>query len=378
MSTPEREELLARVASISTLLDETAPVSEKLRTLCPEAVAALHEQGLFGLWTPIEAGGYDVGIATQLDVLIAVARADMSACWTLMIGASSAAILGAGLSEQGLAQVFTGSKIPTSAASLRPAGKAQIVEGGMRVTGKWGFGSGIQHASWIIANCIVFEDGKPVENLPPRAAVVPIEQVDIIDDWYVSGLRGSGSNSYSVDNVFVPDHLIVSVGQSHRGGAVADNLRRRLPIEHAAVSLGGARRALDEVVKQAGAKHRLLDPHSVASKQAFQLELGKLEAQWETLYAGVRSISNDLWRALKENPESIAATAVRFAAICAYATEKSLDIGNRAMRQAGAAAVLDSNVMQRIQRDLTVSAQHVMISDANYENYGKSILGLST
>lgn len=146
----------------------------------------------------------------------------------------------------------------------------------------------------------------------------------------------------------------------------------RLPLEHASVSLGGARRALDELAGQAISKHRLLDPQSVASKQAFQLELGSLNAQWETLVAGVRCCAEKLWKATDDVSIETAATQLR--AVCAYATEQSLQIGGRALRHAGAAAVLDSNVLQRIHRDLTVSAQHVMISDVAYENYGQEIL----
>jgi alkylation response protein AidB-like acyl-CoA dehydrogenase len=369
---PSRAELLQRVAQIAPLLNDTAAESERRRTLCVEAVEALHQAGLFGLWSPTEVGGYDADLVTQVDVMIEVARADMSACWTLMIGASVCSIMAAGLPEAGLEEVFSGAKLATGAGSLRPSGTAEPVAGGYLDSGRWGFGSGIHHAGWIIANCLRTSDGEIVSPPDVVSLVIPIHEVTVEDDWHVAGLRGSGSSSYSVHEVFVPEARVVQ-RPPLRGRAQMSVPQLRLPLEHASVSLGGARRALDELAAQAINKHRLLDPQSVASKQAFQLELGSLEAQWETLAAGVRRCADRLWKATDDVSTATAATQLR--AVCAYATEQSLQIGGRALRHAGAAAVLDSNVLQRIHRDLTVSAQHVMISDEAYENYGQEILG---
>ena len=203
-SLPTREALLARVADIFSLLDETATKSEALRTLCSEAVNALHEAGLFGLWVPSERGGYDADLVTQIDVMIAVARADMSACWTMMIGNTATAMMATGLPNEGLEEVFSQEcgpeRLPVAAGSLIPSGKARTVE------------------------------------------------------------------------VFVPERRVLT--KTPRSGWRKSDPGPRLPIEHASVSLGGARRALDEVTEQAASKYRLLESQSVASKQSFQTELG--------------------------------------------------------------------------------------------------------
>jgi alkylation response protein AidB-like acyl-CoA dehydrogenase len=372
---PTREELLERVAQIAPLLADTAAESEALRTLCPRAVSALDEAGLFRLWSPIEVGGFDAHFVTQTDVMIELARADMSACWTVMIGASLAAVMATGLPEAGLAEVFAGGRFPTAAGSLKPAGRAEAVEGGYVVSGQWGFGSGIHHAGWIVANCFETQAGQVRQ--PPElvSAVVPVDDVAIADDWHVSGLSGSGSSSYSVDQVFVPEQRVMKGGPK-RGSLQNRDMLPRIPLEHASVSLGGARRALDEVRTQAATKHRLIDPASVASKQAFQLELGRLDAEWQALRAGVQTGAAELWEALGEEAPHAPEIAVKLRAVCALATERALDIGGRALRQAGAGAVLATNVLQRVHRDLTVSAQHVMISDVAYELHGRRLLGM--
>ena len=201
--------------------------------------------------------------------------------------------------------------------------------------------------------------------------VVPIGEVTIHDDWYVAGLCGSGSNSYSVSEVFVPFSRVLDdalpVWRKSNPGP-------RLPIEHAAVSLGGAGRALDEVTRQAVSKRRLWESQSVASKQGFQIEIGKLEAEWQSLVAGVRHCAAEMARISQDEPAGLMLAAVKLRAVCAHAAERSLAIGGRALRHAGAGTVANFNVLQRIHRDLTVSAQHGMIADAAYEDYGKERL----
>ena len=112
-----REEFLQKVAAIAPILSETASESERLRTLCPESVSALRDAGLFRLWSPIEAGGYDADFVTQVDVMLELARADMSACWTMMIGASVTAIMAISLPDEGFSEVFSNDARPTAAGS---------------------------------------------------------------------------------------------------------------------------------------------------------------------------------------------------------------------------------------------------------------------
>ena len=368
---PSRDEMLARVARIAPILDRTAAESERERTLCAEALTALHATGLFGLWAPTEVGGYDADLVTQADVLIEVARADMSACWTMMIGTTVTGVMAAGLPDEGLDEVFSGERLPIAAGSLKSSGRAEPVSGGYRVSGTWGFGSGIHHASWIVANCLLTERGEPRQPVEGISLAVPIAEVEVEDDWHVAGLCGTGSSSYSVTDVFVPQRRAIQAPRK-RGSFFNANPGPRLPIEHAAVSLGGARRALDEVVRLAGSKRRL-EPTILAHKESFQLELGALEARWRTCVAGVRECADELGQAV-ETAKPIEGPATKLKAICAHAVEESLAIGGRAFRQVGASVVHEAHVLQRVYRDLAVAAQHAMVSDAAYTAFGKALL----
>ncbi len=364
-SPPDCETILDRVEEIYPLLDETAAESEKARALCPQAVEALHQKGLFRLWVPTECGGYNLDLVSQIRVMVAVARADMSACWTIMIGNSTIAMMASGLPDEGLAEVFSGKQLPVAAASLKASGEARGVEDGYVVNGHWRFGSGICHAGFIVANCRVVGSEASI------GLAIPIAEVEVHDDWYVAGLSGSGSNSYSVSDVFVPWHRVLS-DKPLRGDRV--DTVSRLPIEHASVSLGGALRALDEVSLQAVSKYRLWDSFSVASKQSFQIELGRLQAEWDSLYAGVQYSANEM---MNSEPTEYRNAAKKLRAVSAHAVERSLAIGGQALRHAGAAAVANDNVLQRIFRDLTVSAQHAMVADQAYEDWGQAQLHIN-
>lgn len=366
MARSESAAVLARVDAVAPTLDRTAAESERLRTLCPEAVATLHRAGLFGMWVPREAGGFDIDLVTQVDALTALARADMSACWTVMIGNTVTASMAALLPDAGFRDVFAGDGMPVAAGSLKSSGRAMRVAGGYRASGRWGFGSGIRHSAWIVANCLIEEDGTRGLSL-----AIPIDQVQVEDDWHVAGLCGTGSCSYAVEDVFVPERR--AMGDARRGTYFNANAGLRIPIEHAAVSLGGARRALDEAAQRSMAKRRLFDAETVASKQSFLVELGRLEAEWAALAAGVRAAAGVLQSAAQD-ADGIRSAATELRAAAAHAAERCLAIGGRALRIAGAAAIQSGDVLQRIHRDLTAAAQHVMVSDAAYETHGKALL----
>ena len=237
------------------------------------------------------------------------------------------------------------------------------------MTGQWGFGSGILHSEWIVANCLI-EDRDETRGI---SLVVPIAEVEVHDDWHVAGLRGTGSCSYAVTDVLVPARRALCATQQ-RGTFFNANAGLRIPIEHAAVSLGGARRALDETTRLSTTKRRLWDPATVAASQAFRVEIGRLEAQWAALLAGVKAAAGDLEHAVAREGD-VRAVAAKLRAVAALAAEQCLAIGGRAFRHAGAGAIQDAEVLPRVHRDLAAAAQHVMVADSAYEVYGDSVLG---
>src|SRR5215469_8887219 len=216
-----RDELLAEVEAVAPVLREHASQSEKLGRLDEATVEALRTTRLLRFACPRELGGYEADPVTAMELLEAVARIDGSAGWTLGILALTSAIAGAFLPVKTAQRIFA-KGVPPMAGLIAPKGKAEPVDGGYRVTGRWVFGSGIHHADWVVAGASLPGDSLPTG---PRGAgvqmvLLPRGQVVIHDNWQVAGLKATGSCDYSIENVFVPDEMTFPAMDMILGNAV--------------------------------------------------------------------------------------------------------------------------------------------------------------
>ena len=282
---PERDELLATVAAIAPLLRENALLAEEERTLPRHVVDALRESGLFRIAAPRAVGGYEVDPITHLEIIEAVARIDSSAGWTLMIGAQGAAMIATFASDAVVDRMFTGKEWPVAGSQMNPAaGRYRRVDGGYVVSGRWSFASGIRHADWSMFTATSSgATGGPPEML---AGVVPVADVEVLDNWFVSGLKGTGSCDYALDEHFVPDDMAWRMPPAIlRGGP-----RYRLKIPQATLSafaLGLARRSIDEIAAQSRAKLRPGSTTAVGARPYFHHQLGEFEMRLAAARAGL-------------------------------------------------------------------------------------------
>ena len=197
---------LAAAEAVGPTLREHAEENERLRHLAAPVVDALHEHQLFSIFAPAEVGGANISPDGHVEVTAALAAHDASAGWCVMIGAHESAWLGSRLPDAGIERAFGAERWPVAAGQPFPGGEARPVEGGWRISGRWGWGSGIHHADWVIAQGIL-NDGAERESGPPElvTAAVPRERVEIEDTWHVAGLQGTGSNHYRLDDEFVSE-----------------------------------------------------------------------------------------------------------------------------------------------------------------------------
>jgi indole-3-acetate monooxygenase len=258
-------------------------------------------------------------------------------------------------------------------------GKAEPVDGGYRVTGRWAFGSGIHHADWVIAGASL-----PGQSLPagPRGAGIRMVlltrgQVVIHDNWQVAGLKASGSCDYSIENVFVPDEMTFSLMDARLGNAVTGGAALRLGVPavvtsfHMAIALGIARRALDEITEQAVEKSRGRPPSPLPTHPHFQFALGKAELQLASARALAFQILSRVWteaRAGRVPPEPMQAEA---RAAATYITEVAQRVTTVAFQSAGGGALFDTNPLQRCFRDVHAAGQHFMVSQSAYRALGQ-------
>ena len=372
-----RQELIGAARAIAGVLDATALESERARTLCPAAVEAFSSSGLWGLMAPREIGGHEADPVTQLLVIEEVCRADGSAGWCLAVGAASIAMGAAFLADDAVAAIF-GTPGTIIAGQVVPRGRAEPVVGGFRVSGRWTFGSGCRHSTWLLGGCAVVRDGEGSGPPEARVAFLPRAQVEIIDTWHVAGLKGTGSCDYAAEPVFTPEGFTFDLMNpvARRGGALY-----RLPLtslvaaSHAGFALGLGRRALDEMVLfAAGARHSRggVDP---ADRPALQQALARGEAALRSARLFAIDRLEDIWSTVCSGdvPSQEQRAMLRLAV--SHATDVAAGITSTAYRLGGSRALFETNPLQRCFRDMHAATQHVVVADEHYERIGQLLLG---
>ncbi len=260
------------------------------RRLPDDVVTALAEAGLFRLCVPETLGGSESDPATLVAVVETIGAADGSAGWCVAIGATSGLL--SGYLDEPVARAIYGPHAAISGGVFAPKGTATPVDGGYRVTGRWPFASGCQHCAWLMGGTLVVDGGKPrllASGAPDvRLMVFPAADATVIDTWSVAGLAGTGSHDIAVDDVFVPAERSVSL--------ITDAPRESRPlylfpvfgllaIGIAAVALGIARAAIDELVVLAGGKTPTGGRKRLAERPMIQAQVAQAEA---LLRAGAR------------------------------------------------------------------------------------------
>jgi alkylation response protein AidB-like acyl-CoA dehydrogenase len=305
----------------------------------------------------------------------AVSRIDTSAGWTLMIGTGALTLTMPWVSEAGLKVLMSGGRLPRMTGVAAPGGTATPVEGGFRVTGRWPFASGCQHAEWLLGNAVI------VGSDPPRlqAMLFPAAHVTLLDTWHVGGLKGTGSCDFSVTDVFVPEELsfIFRGVPQQRGGALYRLTGPGLlSTEHGGFALGAAHRAIDEMCALARTKQRGFTQQQVAGRSVFQFDLGFCEQALNAARANLLDAYRRAWDFVVESGSTTPPEVeieLRTAAV--YATDVAVEVTQRMFRHAGAHALYSGNVIERCMRDVQAASQHYLMSQASYELRGKTLLG---
>lgn len=371
----QRESLLAAVERVKPVLEAGCDEAEQLRTLPPASVAALREEGLFALKVPAELGGAEADPVTQMHVFEAVSYIDPSAGWTTFIGCG-ATTLTAYVPDAGIERMWAGGRIPTAAAVVMP-GRAMREDGGYRIEGRWSWGSGINHAEWVGVHVLV--DGE--DDAPPDSvlAMLPAADVEIHDNWYVAGLKGTGSCDFSIHDRFVPEEQTFDLRALRplRGGPM---YRLGIPAlianELGAFATGVGRRAIDEITQQALAKARgYAGKATVADRPAFHRWLGEADLRLRAVRTLLYDAYEQAWQQLCRGEAVDAAGQVELRAIVAHALRTAGDIAVEAYRYGGGSAARLDNMLQRCVRDLQVANVHLFAHDAIFEQQGRGLLG---
>ncbi|HEY1281946.1 MAG TPA: acyl-CoA dehydrogenase family protein, partial [Acidimicrobiales bacterium] len=269
--------VLEAVQRLAADIAARAAEIESGRRLPSDLLDQLMAAGCFRLLVPARYGGIEADVPAAIEVFEALARADASVGWTVMIGAGSWCDL-AGLPKATFDGLFARGPDVITAGVFNPTATITAVDGGYRVTGRWAFASGCEHAHWIFGNCIEAADGPP----QLRIALFAPEQISIDDTWRVSGLAGTGSHHFRADDVVVPAER-TGMALAHEPCIDAPILRIPAPsafsLVVASIAVGTAQGALDDIVALAVAKVPLLAPGPLADNPRFQFELARADTE---------------------------------------------------------------------------------------------------
>ena len=381
MRQPPRADPLSRARALGAAIEAAADEIERRRRLVPDVLDKLHETRLSRMFAPRAAGGDETPPAAAIAAIEEISRHDASVGWNLFV-ANAAALIAPYLPAETARAVFGGSR--ALVAWGPPDGQAiAAVPGGYRVNGRWRFASGCRHATWMGAHGRVIEpDGETRRDAAGAPVVLtalfPAEQATLLDDWNAIGLRGTGSESYRVDDVFVPESHTGLRGDPARqrepGRLYAFTMQGLYAAGVAAVALGVARAMLDDLVALAARKApRGLD--RLADRPVFRAVIARAEARIGAARAWLRETLDEIYaRAGVDAPIGVADRArVRLAAT--HAIQAAIDVAHRVWREAGVDAIFPGGPFERRFRDIHTLSQQLQSREAHYERVGRVLLG---
>ena len=352
------------------------------RALPADLVEDLRSTGILSMALPKELGGEEADPVEVLLAVEALATADGSLGWCAGIAVGTTP-LGAYLPEQGARQVFPRPDVFAGGSFNSRDALARRVQGGFRVSGRWAFGSGNQHSAWMNGACVVVDEtGRPevAEGESPVAKIVflPRSLLTIHDTWHVSGLEGTGSNDFSAEDVFVPAECTTSLGSTPwpKGALWRMPLLPLVFTPLAAVPLGIARAAIDELVRLADDKTPYRSSRRLAERDVAQSMVARAEA-------AVRSGRHFLLDAMAELRDAAYAGEVitmhqravlRLA--CVNAARAAVEATDLCYQAAGSTSLFTPNRLNRLWRDVHAAGQHVVLAYTGYETVGRVLFGL--
>lgn len=378
---PPRSPVRPLVAGLADRLPDRAAAIEETRGLPADVVSALRASGVPDLWVPRELGGSEASPTEVLDAIEVLAAGDASTGWCAAVTVGTNA-LAAYLPEEGAREIFA-TPGTIAGGSFNPAGRATEVGGGLRVSGRWAFGSGSGHADWLCGGCVVVDgSGRPVvgDDGRPDGRLVFFRAAEAVihDTWHVSGLRGTGSHDFEVAELDVPLRRTMTFAfRPWPQGALWGMPPMSLffsPL--AAVALGAAGAAIDDVLALATEKTPYRSNRVLAEREVVQSMVARAEALVGSARAFLRETLEGLLEASRRGDEITLRqrASARLAVVNASSAGKgAVDLCAEA---AGSSALFVDRPLGRRFRDVHAAAGHVALAFPGFETVGRVMLGL--
>jgi alkylation response protein AidB-like acyl-CoA dehydrogenase len=376
---------LERAHALEPLLDQHGPEIDRRRQVTPDVVEALVASDMLRLLLPKSLGGQETSLLEYCKAIEALGHADASVAWFVNQSNVSSATSAAAMPHESALAVFGNPGSGLAWGARHSKSTAVRVEGGYRLSGTWSFASGGRHTGgWLGAHSAIQNpDGTPHMRYgkpDDRSFIFRRSEATIIDDWHVLGLRGTGSDSYTVEDLFIPDE---------RAPAREAPAERREPgplyvigstllyaTGFCAVSLGLARRMLETYVEMVrGGKRSRMAINAMADNNAIQRDIANLEATLSAARAFLHEALGPVYDGAAAGTLDLD-SRMRLRLATTYGMNEATDVSVACFRAGGSAAIMNTQPFERRFRDAMSASQHQQAALIHAEMVGRHILGV--
>ncbi|MEO1324095.1 MAG: acyl-CoA dehydrogenase family protein [Pseudomonadota bacterium] len=364
-------------------LFKRAQEMEDARRLPAYLAAKLAEAGLFRMVTPAAYGGLECTPRQIVDAVEAVAVANASAGWCVMIGATTA-LNAAYMAPDTAREIYADPMIITGGV-FAPMGKAIVDGDDYIVSGRWQWGSGSANCTWLCGGSIVIEDGE-MRTLPSgrpdaRMMVFPADKAELLDTWHVMGLKGTGSGDLMVKDLRVPKARSVSLVADQ---PVVDGALFKFPafgllsLGVAATAMGNAKGALSAFVDLASGKKSQGSKKTLGERATIQAETARISAAFRAARAYLHDEIELTWEVAQNSDDIPVERRAALRMACTHMVRTSADICRICYDLGGGAALFQASDLQRRFRDSHAMTQHIVTAPSTWELTGRLLFGLPT
>jgi len=375
---------LERARALGPLLEDLSERTEQERRLPEPVLRALFDAALFRLLLPRSLDGGEVDPVTFVQVIEEIAKHDASAAWCLC-QAAGCSMTAAYLSPEAARHIFGA---PRSVLAWGPShdAKAVAVDGGYRMSGTWSFASGCRHATWLGGYCAIQEPGggprrRSDGSADGRTMLFPAEKATIIDVWQVTGLRGTGSDTFTVSDLYVPAEQTVSrddqAERRHPGPLYCFPSGSLYAAGFSGVAMGIARSSLDAFIELARDKEPRGSRRQVRDSAVVQLQVAQAEGQLRSARVFLLDTLEHIWAEVRRtgSPLSIE-QRVQIRLASTYGIHQAKQVVDTVHHAAGSSAIFTSSAFERRFRDIHTVTQQLQGRQAHLETVGRFLLGL--
>jgi alkylation response protein AidB-like acyl-CoA dehydrogenase len=371
--------LLDAARSFAPQIAAAAEETERERRVRPELVAALRGAGLYRMLVPRSVGGAELRLREFAEVIEEVARSDASTAWCMSQNSGICGVSGY-MPAEGMKEIFGDRDMIVSWGNGPQT--ALKVPGGYRLNGRWSFSSGIHNAVWSGGHNapIVDDRGDPVLDASGVQRTVtlffPVDDIEITDVWQVSGLRGTGSDSYTVTDLFVPDDHVAFDEPQEPGPLYRFGTTNIFSIGFAAVGLGLARGAQEALHDLATTKSPRGIEGALAGQQYAQMRMAEAEGTLRSTRLFLLEEVDRVWEHVAAGGEFDLECRIDLRLATTYTIQRCAEVVDNAYQLAGSTAIFNDKAFERRFRDMHAVTQHIQARDDHYERVGRYLLGL--